>query len=767
MAEREPATGEPAQGERHGLLESLGERVISVRSMDRRVQVVTAVVALQGLVVAAMIVFGGSLGSPLDISVVDGRLVTMPAPVFIACTAFLVLAWTYMLAGAHHGHVLLRLAAAALFTYSTTDLWQLAAAADSPAHALVIACVAGVWLVGGAVLVVDLRHGRRGHDDRRHRHHLKPLTFAITALLVGGAFGFTYLADARVGTPLLFREAVYNHFQLLTNFLIPMLVLTAADFSEIGVVGSEWVASKAARLGSPTPLALLAALAGGGVLAISLWGGVAWPAVFEMLGYAAILAVVVGWFVARGRSRLQGTTRIPYAAIAAAAVAAFGVQFVTLNLLVPGLLPQQKGALGTTLTDYQHAAQPVFSLRYPATWHLTPHEPDASGTALYDFLGFQSGSAAVFEALTVKAPPGTDPDQLGAALAQGFNATPSGPWSAAGAWRHLDYTRGSKIRGEIWARIEGDRFWALNAFATTKSWSASAPVFAQMTESFTFKAGTAAPLESNADLVAATVRHVSAGEGLLWLLVGLSAGGLLAFRRRLPGSLPGGLVFTSVFGLLLFGLDLRSLAETIAERTGAHLGSYPHGIGTWGWKVSAAAFGLLFVGAWLTAGRRDRRWVPGLRAVLVLVVALQLVSWMYDGYTAEMSASGKFSLVAALVVILALAWDVVMSGESITNRHGIWFPRHTRVTIYLGYEMLVSSAVLFFSSLHVQATGKALAAQFESDAWPQFGLLEIGVPFVVTLFAIQFGACAAGLGREPAAAAASPASEVRPEPLPV
>jgi hypothetical protein len=86
---------------------------------------------------------------------------------------------------------------------------------------------------------------------------------------------------------------------------------------------------------------------------------------------------------------------------------------------------------------------------------------------------------------------------------------------------------------------------------------------------------------------------------------------------------------------------------------------------------------------------------------------------------------------AAVLVLVALLWDILMSGEAITNRHNRHFPRHTRVMVYLGYLLAVAAAVTFFSSFHTSEG--ALEPIFESENFSETGLLFLGISLLVTL----------------------------------
>jgi hypothetical protein len=86
--------------------------------------------------------------------------------------------------------------------------------------------------------------------------------------------------------------------------------------------------------------------------------------------------------------------------------------------------------------------------------------------------------------------------------------------------------------------------------------------------------------------------------------------------------------------------------------------------------------------------------------------------------------------------VVALMWDIAFSGETITNGGNRWIPRHARVSLYFGYVMLVVANILYFSSLRFPS-GTRVEAQFESDIWVQSGMIQLGIPLLLTLFIVK------------------------------
>jgi len=91
----------------------------------------------------------------------------------------------------------------------------------------------------------------------------------------------------------------------------------------------------------------------------------------------------------------------------------------------------------------------------------------------------------------------------------------------------------------------------------------------------------------------------------------------------------------------------------------------------------------------------------------------------------------RLTIAQAVVVILALLWDLSLSGQSITNVRTRLLPRHSNVMLYLGYLLLLATEILYWSSLRSIAP---IPNSFDSDRWPAIGLLYLGIPYVAWWF---------------------------------
>jgi hypothetical protein len=101
------------------------------------------------------------------------------------------------------------------------------------------------------------------------------------------------------------------------------------------------------------------------------------------------------------------------------------------------------------------------------------------------------------------------------------------------------------------------------------------------------------------------------------------------------------------------------------------------------------------------------------------------------------------------VIFAAVGWELTVSGVTMTNRNSRALPRHARVMLFCGYVTLVATSVLFFSSLHVQATGTRLAPIFESEAWAQQGIVLLAVPLLICLWILRLAGPAHHASPEP------------------
>jgi hypothetical protein len=247
-----------------------------------------------------------------------------------------------------------------------------------------------------------------------------------------------------------------------------------------------------------------------------------------------------------------------------------------------------------------------------------------------------------------------------------------------------------------------------------------------------WRPGAAAEAATTAGSAPGFVDKAAAATSVILLVVAFVLAGLLFATRRRLGAGPwrvAAFFFVAAATLVAFGqFDLLTSTLLPIPRT-----RLPHLSLTS--LMASAALGTLLVLAWAIYKRRMRE-LQGLFALLLtLIVGLQVVAWIFDLYS--QSSQLRFTIAQAAVLLLALTWEITMSGKAITNQGGAWFPRHSRVLLYFGYIMLTSAAILFFSSVRVQSTGTSVEPLFEGEFWPRSGLILLGAPLLFTVFMLR------------------------------
>lgn len=113
-----------------------------------------------------------------------------------------------------------------------------------------------------------------------------------------------------------------------------------------------------------------------------------------------------------------------------------------------------------------------------------------------------------------------------------------------------------------------------------------------------------------------------------------------------------------------------------------------------------------------------------------------ILTWFLSGTG---GGETSLSLGQALVVFAALGWDIVSSGDAITNKHSSTFPRIARVCFFFTYIITVSLFVLLASSSDLvnPITGAAVEGVFDSDKLVAVGLGLFGPAFFFLVFGLR------------------------------
>lgn len=670
------------------LKETFLDRAISVGTMTAALRGLTAV-ALAAVALAAVLVGLRSAGLPsVPLGSEGGLQSAMPSVTFWASIVLLSLAWSYLLGGLLHAHRLVRLAAPAAFGFGVYELLNLGLPVETWRIAPAFVFAAAVGAVSLGVL-------------REEGERLRLATLPLLFLLVLGFYLSFWWRLRPLGDRRFYTLAIYHQLAQLSFALIPLLLVTGVDFAEWGHAAAGRAAEIVRGL-RPAGAALAAA----GVLAYAVGvrgtAGLPWH-----LGMAAIFAALVALAVGSTARRVTHP-HVPYAAIFGSALALTGIVLG----IVYSASPAPQAAPGGQPTLRSEA--PGFRLDYPAGWRKQ-QLPEKGGLKIWQ-LSSPKSEAAQFYAVYLPPPLArklTDP------LTAIFKATATAP-KADGPWQRRVFQSAAGTLGVAWQRSVGRSEWLLAGVAAPSTFRSVIPLFQDITASWTTRP--AAPVTA--------ARYTSAdraieGSALAWLALAIAAAGGLAFlrRRESPRRLAPSLCFVAVAGFYFALVELPTLGYTLFGASSRN--AWPQ-LTLVGLEQLVA---MLTLAALLTrAGRRAATELIGLN------LGLFAVYWLDRAISSGMSA-GRLSVVASVLVLFALLWEVVMSGEAITNRHDERFPRHARVLVYFGYIVGVATAVLFFSS--ISTPHGSVQPLFENENFSDTGLLFLGTALVVTLFILR------------------------------
>lgn len=135
-----------------------------------------------------------------------------------------------------------------------------------------------------------------------------------------------------------------------------------------------------------------------------------------------------------------------------------------------------------------------------------------------------------------------------------------------------------------------------------------------------------------------------------------------------------------------------------------------------------------------------------MRLLVVLLLGLQALDWLTDIFTA--SSGLVLAPLQASFLLLGLLWDVVTSGDAITNVHGRRVPHHSRVLVYFGYEVLAAAAIVWFYATTQNESFR------DTDTWVAGGIQLLGTPLLIVFFGLGLTLWARGRPAPPSEVAA-------------
>jgi hypothetical protein len=221
------------------------------------------------------------------------------------------------------------------------------------------------------------------------------------------------------------------------------------------------------------------------------------------------------------------------------------------------------------------------------------------------------------------------------------------------------------------------------------------------------------------------------------LLVALTTGLVLVARGRLGRTNQGAI---GLFLVMVTLLDPTISLYAILDAAGLPVGILRQPYSIQGSLIFFAAGGtLVWIGSLLVRRRPLREASKELSGVFLLLAGLQTIDWLIDRAHGITALGALSPLLLAGLFVLTTLWDLVTSGEQVTNTDSPAFPREGRMLLYLGYTLVATSLFLYIGSLRAQTSGTPAPDYFSSDADAFLGLFLLGAPMVVLTFLLRVG----------------------------
>lgn len=753
---------EGPEHEVHSLRQLFRERRISLRTMEPRLRLATGAAAASLLGTVLLIALRDAAPADVSLGRNNGVVTAVSAPLFIATLVLLSIGLAYLLTGAVLASWPIAIAAlvaimaeialhtgafGTVFGINLFELYPTWAAWTARADLGVITLL--------AIGVVSYDH-RRGKDVARG---MRLTILAAFALLFGAFFVILKVASPDVGHLDLFPESISTFMLDIADLVTPLLFIAAVDFGEWGGLLGERVAAavKVTRDKLLAPIAGVVALAllayGYARLEGDQWFTAArlWTGIRTTLIVAGTLVVmiVVGRALGLHKRRWPATLNVAgmFAAVAlvlyiiAPLAGVIAGKFHGVSTLPQQVTPDGRYTSAADITvERGGKGDLAYSVLVPRGWI----RQDQNGTAIWlnaALPGKEPGQLVKgFERMlvfTLTADP--TPQQLAAEL----KTTIVGDVEHEGDFQRFDLDI-NKAPAQLWLRPDGKGgSWVVEFTVAGVPQNRVEPTWEAIME--TFRPGKEAPAtleeepapsessESKAnDRLQAASFYLLAPVALLFLL-------LIGFlgRRWAPRLVGSMLLFVMfVVAAILYFADeyARGLFGS-----GTHV---PY-VGQAGLYFAVGLLSVLALFIPLKDPERRRTLRVGLIGLLATVWTLVGMAALYD----HALAASRIAVWAAVVVLVAMAWDVVMSGESMTNEGTRRIPRAARVLAFLGYVILVAATVLFYSGQKVVGTGQTAESMFEPEAITRNGLFRLAFPLAVLMFLLRFGRDQAGRRR--------------------
>jgi hypothetical protein len=726
------------------------ERRISLRTMDAPLRLATGGAGASMIGAIALVALRDAGGVQVVLPVTQGVRTTLSGALFVSALVLMALGFGYLTTGAVLAHRNLALAAVLVLTgvlgFETGVFGIGGIVAPLPPWARLTTrlLLAGIWALAIAATLV--RRGRPG--DAGQDAKLRTVLLIAYCGLYGG-----YLLVLRGASP---NVNGLDNFPISVNLLmlgaamlsLPILQIAAVDFGEWGQLTGERLLRAAGRT---TGAAFRSMVPGLGCLTLLV---IAWvtqrgtaPRRLVSLGHgvlvfaaAVFVLLLVGRVLRLGRQNWPRTLNFG-GLLAVTAVTAFLIAPVsaalTGRLAMHPAAAISRGGFYTGAANVRTLGAPAgASLLVPTGWQSST----GNGNDTYFDIDPNLGPLV----LTVAR------GRIGAAtlpsIVSGLGR-PLGPAVPDGPMTRLELVPRSPVTTSIaWLEpIPGaSEGYLLVGSSRGSDQPGAVAQFEAIAHSFRLPGVTPARIPSvSADQTSAAAQQ--AADDRLETVSDLMRGALaviglillFAFGRGWPGGVRA--------TLLLFGTVTLFTTVTFANALGRVLdgpGATWPTLGVTGVLAGIGVLGLLMLGLAATQARPWARRLPAnLTALTGGIIALRLLDTLY---TNALTAS-RAAVWAAVILLLAITWDVAMSGESMTNRASKYLPRASRVLLFYGYVILLAAVVVYFTGQRSAGSGRIVAeAVLEPEAITQAALFGLAMPLLVLLFLLHtFGGVSA------------------------
>lgn len=215
-------------------------------------------------------------------------------------------------------------------------------------------------------------------------------------------------------------------------------------------------------------------------------------------------------------------------------------------------------------------------------------------------------------------------------------------------------------------------------------------------------------------------------------LLGIACGLTLAALGRLRRH--GGPSITGLLLALEAGLVLAARLDYVQAQIGVTLVPQPKHIVA-GIELFAALSLLGAISVFALRRATMAQWTALWAGALIALGGLVAIDATNTYALARLNATPAVPWVVALVFLATVIWDVVTSGQQITNKDSAAAPRSGRVLLYFGYSLVAAALFLYAAALRTQGTNAPIPQYLvgEDGATAIAGLYLLGIPLALTL----------------------------------